>query len=64
MVVDGNTERWSAVIQGYAIKRPDKILEYSDCFDMLVIGSTAFSEEIKERLWAMGLKNEEMLTDY
>ena len=64
LVVDGNEEKWGTVTQGCTIERPEKILDYRDRFDLVVIGSAAFSEEIKERLWAMGLKDEEMLIGY
>ncbi|MCI8574548.1 MAG: hypothetical protein HFF89_08955 [Oscillibacter sp.] len=64
LVVDGDTEKWGTVTQGCTIEEPDKVLEYRDRFDAVVIGSAAFSEEIKERLRAMGLKDEEMLIGY
>ncbi len=64
LVVDGDTEKWGTVTQGCTIEEPDKVLEYRDRFDAVVIGSAAFSEEIKERLRAIGLKDEEMLIGY
>ena len=64
LVVDGNPEKWGTVTQGCTIEQPDKILEHQDRFDMVVIGNAAFSEEIKERLRAMGLGEEEMLIGY
>lgn len=64
LVVDGDEEKWGTVTQGCTIQRPDKIMEYRDRFDLVVIGSAAFSEQIRERLRAMGLKDEEMLIGY
>lgn len=64
LVVDGNSEKWGTAAQGFVIEEPEKILEYRDRFDLVVIGSAAFSEEIKERLRAMGLRDEEMLIGY
>lgn len=64
LVVDGDPEKWGTAAQGCVIEEPEKILEYRDRFDLVVIGSAAFSEEIKERLRAMGLKDEEMLIGY
>lgn len=64
LVVDGDPEKWGTVTQGCAIEKPEKILEFRDRFDLVVIGSAAFSEEIKERLRAMGLKEDEMLIGY
>ena len=64
LVVDGNPEKWGTAAQGFVIEKPEKILECRDRFDLVVIGSAAFSEEIKERLRAMGLKDGEMLIGY
>ena len=64
LVVDGDTEKWGTVTQGFTIEQPDKILECRDRFDVVVIGSAAFSEEIKRRLLAMGLKDDEMVIGY
>lgn len=64
LVVDGDAEKWGTDVQGCAIEPPDKILEYRDRFDMVVIGSVIFSDEIKARLAAMGLADDKMLIGY
>lgn len=64
LVVDSNPEKWGTTAQGCVIEQPDRIMERRNQFDMVVIGSAAFSEEIKERLQAMGLRDEEMLIGY
>ena len=64
LVVDGSAEKWGTAILDRVIENPEKILEHRNSFDLVVIGSVAFSEEIKERLRAMGLRDEEMLIGY